>query len=107
VGSQASGWDALGEVRIGLALDSWHPTVGTRITGQRNTARRLVISHGQLALIPHPAPEATWDFPAPFGRQDVVELPFSRGRLPAHALAAAPDVRARRRRARAPRSELS
>ena len=73
----ASGWDALDEARIGVALDSWHPTVGTRITGQRNTARRHVIIDGQLAPIPQPAPESTWEFPEPFGRQDVVELPFS------------------------------
>lgn len=73
----ASGWDVPDEVRVGVALDSWHPTLGTRITGQRNTARRLIITDGQLAPVPQPAPESTWDFPEPFGRQDVVELPFS------------------------------
>lgn len=77
VTAAASGWDAPDEVGIGVAQESWHPTVGTRITGQRNTARRLTIVDGQLAPIPQPAPESTWDFPDPFGRQDVVELPFS------------------------------
>jgi short subunit dehydrogenase-like uncharacterized protein len=76
VTAAASGW-APDEVRISVALDSWHPTVGTRITGQRNTARRLIIVDGQLAPIPQPAPESTWDFPEPFGRQDVVQLSFS------------------------------
>jgi hypothetical protein len=42
-------------------VDSWHPTVGTRITGQRNTARRLVIIDGRLAPLPQPAPESTSD----------------------------------------------
>jgi short subunit dehydrogenase-like uncharacterized protein len=77
VTAAASGWDAPDEVRIGIALDSWHPTVGTRITGHRNTARRLIIIDGRLAPVPQPAPESTWDFPEPFGRQDVVQLPFS------------------------------
>jgi hypothetical protein len=27
--------------------------------------------------LPQPAPESTWEFPEPFGRQDVVQLPFS------------------------------
>jgi short subunit dehydrogenase-like uncharacterized protein len=77
VSAAASGWDAADEVRISVALDRWHPTVGTRITGQRNTARRLVIVDGRLAPMPQPAPESTWDFPEPFGRQDLVQLPFS------------------------------
>jgi short subunit dehydrogenase-like uncharacterized protein len=77
VTAAASGWDASDEVRISVALDSWHPTVGTRITGQRNTARRLIVVDGQLAPIAQPAPESTWDFPKPFGRQDVVELSLS------------------------------
>jgi short subunit dehydrogenase-like uncharacterized protein len=77
VTAAASGWDAPDEGRISVALDTWHPTVGTRITGQRNTARRLIISDGRLAPAPQPAPESTWDFPEPFGRQDVVQLSFS------------------------------
>ena len=70
-------WDFADEIRIGIALDSWHPTAGTRVTGQRNTARRLVVVDGRLEPLPQPAPETSWDFPTPFGRQDVVELPFS------------------------------
>ncbi len=31
-------WDSADEIRVGIALDSWRPTQGTRITGQRNTA---------------------------------------------------------------------
>src|SRR5262245_45432 len=33
-------WDSADEMRIGIALDSWLPTQGTRITGKRNTAQR-------------------------------------------------------------------
>ena len=47
------------------------------LTGQRNTARRLVIEDGKLAPLAQPAPQAFWDFPKPFERQDVSEIPFS------------------------------
>lgn len=70
-------WDVADDIRIGIALDSWHPTPGTRLTGQRNTVRRMVVADGQLAPVPQPAAETEWDFPEPFARQRVVELPFS------------------------------
>lgn len=81
-------WGAVDEIRIGIALDSWHPTEGTRITGRRNTARRMVIAGGQLSPLPQPAPETVWDFPDPFRRQDAVELPFSETALIARHLVA-------------------
>jgi NAD(P)-dependent dehydrogenase (short-subunit alcohol dehydrogenase family) len=70
-------WATADEIRIGIALDSWRPTQGTRITGQRNKARRLIIANGALAPLPDPAPTDSWKFPEPFGAQEVVELPFS------------------------------
>jgi hypothetical protein len=72
-------WASADEIRIGIALDSWRPTLGTRLTGQRNTATRLVITGGKLAPLGNPAPTSapTWTFPEPFGVQDVMELPFT------------------------------
>jgi hypothetical protein len=52
-------WDSADEMRVGIALDSWWPTPGTRITGQRNTFRRLVIADGKLAPLAQPAPRIT------------------------------------------------
>lgn len=72
-----SDWTAADEIRIGIALDSWQPTLGTRLTGKRNTARRVVFSNHTLAFLADPPPTATWDFPPPFETQEVVELPFS------------------------------
>ena len=71
------GWTSADEIRIGIALDSWHPTQGTRLTGKRNTARRLVVSKNRLAPVPDPAPKAVWTFPEPFGTQDVIALPLA------------------------------
>ena len=71
------GQETADEIRIGIGLDSWRPTQGTRITGQRNKARRLTVAHGVLAPLPDPAPTHSWQFPEPFGTQEVVELPFS------------------------------
>lgn len=65
------------EITISIALDSWHPTLGTRRTGARNTAPRQVISDGRLAPLSLPAADLSWSFPAPFSRQAVVEVPLS------------------------------
>jgi short subunit dehydrogenase-like uncharacterized protein len=70
-------WDRADDIRIGIALDSWHPTKGTRITGARNTAQRMVIADGRLTPLPEPVPQIGWDFSGPFGRQAMTELPFS------------------------------
>jgi len=70
-------WDSADEIRLGTALDSWRPTLGTRITGRQNTAPRMVIEDGNFVPLAQPAPQAFWDFPEPFGRQDVSEVPFS------------------------------
>ncbi|MGH8031821.1 MAG: saccharopine dehydrogenase family protein [Luteimonas sp.] len=70
-------WAAADEIRVAVALDSWHPTLGTRLTGRRNTARRLVVSKGALSFLADPPPTREWEFPPPLGTQPVVALPFS------------------------------
>jgi len=64
-------------IEIGVGLDYWHPTEGTRETGERNTARRLIVAEGRLAPAPRPAPVRDWVFPEPFGTQQVVAVPLS------------------------------
>ncbi|HTU69855.1 MAG TPA: saccharopine dehydrogenase NADP-binding domain-containing protein [Candidatus Baltobacteraceae bacterium] len=71
-----NGWTHADRIEIAIALDHWRPTRGTRMTGARNTATRLVLSGGKLEPIRPPA-AASWNFPEPFGTQDVIELPFS------------------------------
>ncbi|HKA90465.1 MAG TPA: saccharopine dehydrogenase NADP-binding domain-containing protein [Haliangiales bacterium] len=70
-------WDAADEVNIAVALDSWMPTRGTRLTGQRNTGRRYVLSNGRLEFLADPPPTRMWSFPAPFGAHEVVAVHFS------------------------------
>ncbi|MBB5787741.1 short subunit dehydrogenase-like uncharacterized protein [Jiangella mangrovi] len=65
------------EITVAVALDRWWPTAGTRSTGRRNTAQRLIVSGGRLTRAPDPAPATTWVFGPPFGAQPVVALPFS------------------------------
>jgi hypothetical protein len=65
------------EVDVAIGLDRWWPTAGTRVTGTRNTATRLVIRDGVLTALANPAPTGTWSYPAPLGNQPVVQLPFS------------------------------
>jgi short subunit dehydrogenase-like uncharacterized protein len=65
------------EVEVAIGLDRWWPTAGTRVTGERNTATRLVIRGGTLTALESPAPSGTWSYPSPLGDQSVVQLPFS------------------------------
>jgi short subunit dehydrogenase-like uncharacterized protein len=65
------------EVEVAIGLDRWWPTAGTRATGARNTATRMVIRDGALAPLASPAPTGTWSYPEPLGDQRVVQLPFS------------------------------
>jgi hypothetical protein len=77
VAAAMDGWEDADDIRIRIALDRWLPTQGTRRTGARNTAPRFVVAGGRLKPAPPPWAETVWDFPEPFGRQNLVELPFS------------------------------
>lgn len=70
-------WDAADAIEVAVALDSWHPTSGTRLTGQRNTVPRVTVSNGRLATLADPPPKRTWTFPPPFGAIGTVGLPLS------------------------------
>lgn len=76
--TQAMGeWREADAIEVAVALDGWHPTEGTRLTGRRNHYRRRVVANGRLDLLPDPAPQRDWTFARPFGMQPMVELPFS------------------------------
>jgi len=70
-------WNAVDEITVAIGLDRWWPTEGTRITGRRNTATRLVVQGGRLVPVTGEAPVRDWDFPPPIGKQAVVRMPFS------------------------------
>lgn len=63
-------------VDVAIGLDRWWPTAGTRATGARNTATRLVVRGGELVPLPA-VPPTTWAFPEPLGDQAVAAMPFS------------------------------
>jgi Saccharopine dehydrogenase NADP binding domain len=65
-------WNAADEILIGVALDSWKPTLGTRLTGQRNSGQHLTYSDNKLERFDPPA--RIWSFPTPFGQQEVAGL---------------------------------
>lgn len=65
------------EITVAIALDRWWPTEGTRKTGQRNQAPRVVVKGGRQAPLLPSAEVPDWVFSAPLGRQAMVELPFS------------------------------
>jgi hypothetical protein len=66
-------WTTAEEISIATALDSWKPTRGTRLTGQRNPGKHFVFSNNKLERA-DPPPSRRWNCPAPFGTQDVMGL---------------------------------
>jgi short subunit dehydrogenase-like uncharacterized protein len=77
VAQLCTGLRVVDEIFIGVALDHWHPTAGTRRTGERNTARRVIVSGGRLVPLPTPAARGRWQFPLPFGDLPVASVPLS------------------------------
>jgi len=78
-------WPAVDEITIAVALDSWQPTKGTRLTGERNPGQRYHFTHGKLERR-DAFPTRSWEFPAPFGLQDVESLALSETILIPHHL---------------------
>jgi short subunit dehydrogenase-like uncharacterized protein len=81
-------WATPDSIEIAVALDSWHPTAGTRETGRCNTAARLIVRDGQLVPLPDSILVRDWSFPAPFGSQEVVAVPLTETVLITHHIAA-------------------
>lgn len=69
--------DHIDTITVGVGLDSWHPTIGTRLTGQRNTTPRVVQRQGRLEEVGTPAETGLWSFQAPIGQREVVVMPLS------------------------------
>lgn len=73
-------------IDVAVFLDSWHPTAGTRRTGERNTMPRLIVTDGRLVPLGYPPPKRQWAFPAPVGDVDVTAVPLSEVPIIAHHL---------------------
>jgi hypothetical protein len=69
-------WISADEIRVAVALDSWKPTQGTRLTGERNPGPRSVYSNSMLTPLEDP-PSGLWHFRSPFGMQEVVAFPLT------------------------------
>jgi short subunit dehydrogenase-like uncharacterized protein len=67
-------WRDADAVDLAIGLDSWHPTSGTRRTGERTAGPRFGIAGGSLVEIASPSTPRTWTFPVPFGDQEVTRL---------------------------------
>ena len=70
-------WTTADTIDIGIALDSWLPTAGTRLTGERNTSPRLTFSNKTFMPVSDPLPCRKWQFAEPFGFQDMVGFPLT------------------------------
>jgi hypothetical protein len=70
-------WEYAHTIDVMIGLDSWHPTRGTRATGEKNTAERLAVADGELVAVSSPRSEKDWLFEGPLGHQVMVEVPFA------------------------------
>jgi short subunit dehydrogenase-like uncharacterized protein len=68
------GRPAADAISIAVALDSWHPTRGTLLAGERRAGRQVVFADHRLRVLAgdEPPPRGTWRFAEPFGTQEVV-----------------------------------
>lgn len=74
VTAAARGLSVVDSVTIAIALSSWHPTPGTRRTGERNTAPRVTLRNGALIPVRETSAPSSWPFPAPFGERAVTPV---------------------------------
>jgi short subunit dehydrogenase-like uncharacterized protein len=69
-------WTTAGEAHIAYGLSSWHPTVGTLVSGvasrDRRGGRRVRYTGGRLEYHDDALRTLEWDFPAPLGAQRVI-----------------------------------
>lgn len=67
-------WISVDEVFLAVALDGWKPTPGTRLAGQRRAGRRVVFTANRIEIraAGEQQPASIWNFPEPFGKQDVL-----------------------------------
>jgi len=70
-------WISADEIRVVVAMDSWKPTRGTRLTGEKNPGPRSVYSNNMLVPLKGSPPSLAWHFPSPFGMQEVVAFPLT------------------------------
>ena len=69
-------WAEIDEINIYIGLNSWHPTKGTKLTGDRNHYARLTLKDSRLQEL-QPGTSIKCDFKNPIGIKDVVALPLS------------------------------
>lgn len=87
-------WAAADDISVGFALDSWHPTAGTRKAGARSAGHRVTVRGGRLVPFDDDQDAlADWDFPAPAGTQPVRPLGTA-DQITISRHLKAPDVRA-------------
>ncbi|QSB25831.1 trans-acting enoyl reductase family protein [Flavobacterium sp. CLA17] len=69
-------WNEIDEINVYIGLDSWHPTKGTRLTGDRNHYKRLTFKDNRLQEL-EAGISKEWDFKNAIGIKEVVALPLS------------------------------
>jgi short subunit dehydrogenase-like uncharacterized protein len=69
-------WEEIDEITIYIGLDSWHPTKGTRLTGERNHYQRVTLAGKRLQPLKESQP-FNWNFPDPIKEKKMIAVPLS------------------------------
>jgi hypothetical protein len=69
-------WNYVDEITIHVGLDSWHPTKGTRLTGERNHYQRFIFADKRLQPLQQ-SQSISWDFPHPIKTKEMIAVPLS------------------------------
>jgi hypothetical protein len=69
-------WHEIENINIYIGLDSWYPTKGTRLTGQRNHYQKFTLANGQLEPL-EASPSINWSFPKPLANREMIKVPLT------------------------------
>jgi hypothetical protein len=73
-------WPSADSIEVVIGLNLWHPTEGTRLTGEKNTAQRFVQRGGKLEAFTAPGAKEH-GFGEPWGHMKVKEIALSEAML--------------------------
>lgn len=74
--SVTQGWREIDDLKIYIGLDSWHPTKGTRLTGQRNHYQKFELVNGELQPL-EVSGSIKWNFPSPIDTKEMIAVTLS------------------------------
>lgn len=74
--SLTEGWKEIDDIIIYIGLNNWHPTKGTRLTGERNHYQRFEFTNSRLQPL-EVGNSVSWGFPKPIDTKEMIAVPLT------------------------------